>query len=223
VKGRLITLEGIDGVGKTTHLQTAVDYLNNHSLNVKTYREPGGTELGEQLRRIIKLGTAQSALAELMLFTAARAELVETAIKPALEEGAYIVLDRFTESTLAYQGALGGIDERSLHEVCLAASGGITPDLTFWLDLEPAAALMRRYPMAEVLAEQGQTRVSSQEMDAIERRDPGYFERVRARYRSFMEHEPDRIKRIDVSGTVEQTADLICSELASKLREWNSG
>jgi dTMP kinase len=154
-RGRLLTIEGIDGVGKTTHAALVADYLREHGLLVRTFREPGGTELGERLRHLIKDGAARSPLAELLLFAASRAELVANVLKPALQENCFIVLDRFTDSTFAYQGALKQIPEDILDAICRAAADGLVPDLTFWLDLDPADALNRRYPLAQALVNGG--------------------------------------------------------------------
>ena len=217
-QARLITLEGIDGVGKTTHVTRVVGLLANAGLAVATYREPGTTQLGEELRGLIKHGLAKSALAELMLFAAARAELVATYVNPDLESGTFVVLDRFTDSTLAYQGALGRIEEDVLVEVCTAATGGLTPDLTIWLDLEPGEAFKRLYPLAGRLA--GQSGAVDTELDVIEQRSTGYFKRVRDRYRALLDADPRRMHRVDASGEVEETAEKIKQIVYRHLEDW---
>jgi dTMP kinase len=217
-RGRLLSIEGIDGVGKTTHAGLLVLLLRQAGLTATAYREPGATPLGEQLRVILKHTAERTALAELLLFAAARAELVATVLQPTLAQGAWVVLDRFTDSTLAYQGALGGIAEEELESVCRIAAAGLKPDLTFWLDLDPEEALRRNYPLAGAMS----TAASAAEtLDVIERRDAGYFKRVHQRYQRLHASEPERIMRIDASGTVEATAAQIARVMERKLEEWH--
>jgi dTMP kinase len=216
VQARLITLEGIDGVGKTTHVEQLVLYLAEHDISVATYREPGATPLGEELRQLLKRGVVQSAVAEMLMFATARAELVASLIKPDLANGTWVVLDRFTESTLAYQGALGQIPEDVLHTVCRAAAGGLTPDLTLWLDLDPASAVSRRFPLEQAL-----DGVEGHTLDAIEQRSLDYFTRVRERYLAFMHDDPQRILRIDASGSIEQTAAQIRRSVELRMQQWS--
>lgn len=217
MQAKLITFEGTDGVGKTTHVSRAVDFLTEQDLVVATYREPGATALGEELRDILKRGVATAAVAELMLFAAARAELVHTHVIPDLARGVFVVLDRFTDSTLAYQGALGHIDEAELQACCQAAAQGLVPDLTLWLDLEPGDAFQRGYPLAQAL---GTDAPVDTELDAIEQRSVGYFSRVRERYRVLAEAERERIVRIDASGSVDETATLVRDTLMARLKVW---
>lgn len=221
MQARLITLEGIDGVGKTTHIAHLVEYLSSQDLPVTTYREPGATPLGEELRQILKHGPPRSPLAELLLFAAARAELVNARVTPDLAAGTWVILDRFTESTLAYQGALGAIPEKVLKAVCKAATAGLVPDLTLWLDLEPQQAFSRRYPLAGVLDAHNGGAQAAMELDAIEQRSLGYFTRVRERYLAMQKAEPDRILRIDASGSVEETAAKIKKAVTKKIKAWS--
>lgn len=219
MRGRLITFEGIDGVGKTTHAQRTLAYLAEAGYPTAHYREPGGTPLGEELRGLIKDGTATTPIAELMLFTAARAELVAQRLKPDLAEGKLVVLDRFTDSTLAYQGAFEEITDSVLVSTCLAAAGGLYPDLTIWLDITPEEAISRRYPLlssSEILLPQPVA-------DAIEQRDHEYYSRVRERYYSIYQSDPDRVVQIDAAGDVEQTAEQIIAALNSRLERWGAG
>lgn len=227
MRGRLITLEGIDGVGKTTHVSLLQDYLRGHGLDVRAFRDPGSTALGEQLRLLIKGGVMESPLAELLLFAAARAELVITRVRPALASGGVVLLDRFTDSTLAYQGALMRIPEQSLEAVCTAAADGLKPDLTLWLDLDPCLALERRYPLAQALFGDVQCPGGAAAQigggDAIEQRDTGYFMRVRERYLALSQREPARMLRIDAGGHKDDTARLVREAVAAKLKEWKIG
>ena len=175
MRGRLITFEGIDGSGKTTHVRLLEEYLRSAGFDPLCLREPGGTALGEALRSLLKGGLAKSAVAELMLFAAARAELVEICLKPQLETGRVVLLDRFTDSTIAYQGALESLDADSLATVCRLAAGGLVPDLTFWLDISPQAAFARIGP-----ANADGSPCSAR--DTIEDRGIDYFARIRQRY-----------------------------------------
>lgn len=217
MQAKLITFEGTDGVGKTTHVSRATAFLAEQKIAVSSYREPGATALGEELRDILKRGVVKASMAELMLFTAARAELVHTHVIPDLARGVFVVLDRFTDSTLAYQGALGQIDEAELHACCQAAAQRLIPDLTLWLDLEPGDAFQRGYPLAQAL---GSDAPVDTELDAIEQRSVGYFSRVRERYRALAEAERERIVRIDASGSIDETASLVRDTLVARLKIW---
>jgi dTMP kinase len=216
VQARLITLEGIDGVGKTTHVARLVAYLAGKGLAVATYREPGATPLGEELRQLLKRGVVLSAAAEMLMFATARAELVASRVKPDLAGGTWVVLDRFTESTLAYQGALDQIPEDVLRAVCRAAAGGLVPDLTLWLDIEPEAAVSRRYPLEQAL-----NGMEVRNPDAIEQRSLEYFTRVRERYAAFWRDDPQRILRIDAGGSIEEIAALIREAVDTRLGQWS--
>jgi dTMP kinase len=191
VPQRLISFEGLDGVGKTTHVQLLVNRLHTLELDVSTYREPGGTPLGERVRELIQAGLSNCAMSELLLFATARAELVETRIKPDLAAGKLVILDRYTDSTRAYQGALGA-PQAVLDQACQLATGGLAPTLTFWLDLDPLAALTRRYPLGGIAGA-----AAPEPLDAIERRDLDYFTKVRDCYADLARQEPQRIHRVD--------------------------
>jgi dTMP kinase len=207
VTPRLVSFEGLDGVGKTTHVQLLVNRLHTLNIDVSTYREPGGTPLGERLRELIQAGLAQAALSELLLFATARAELVETRVKPDLAAGKLVILDRFSDSTRAYQGALGA-PPRLLDSVCQLASAGLEPAMTIWLDLDPVSAFQRRYPLNGVIAG-----LEREAPDAIERRDLEYFTRVQAGYALLHEENPDRILKIDASQSLADVEDQIAQEV----------
>ena len=142
-RGLLITFEGGEGTGKTTQVERLAGKLQSCGFIVHTAREPGGTQLGEYVRTWIKRETGTSALAETLLFSAARAELVSALIRPKLKNGEVVVLDRFTDSTLAYQGYGRGMSLKKIAELNEIATGGLTPDLTVFLDLDPEKALQR--------------------------------------------------------------------------------
>jgi len=203
MRGRLITLEGIDGAGKTTQAKRIGPYLEAQGLRVQSWREPGGTALGEGLRSLLKSGLAQSAASELLLFAAARAELVHELVAPALERGEWVLLDRFSDSSFAYQGALNRLPEDLLAAVCTVAAGGLVPDLTLWLDLDPQRA---------------RGRLAGEKLDAIELRDGGYHERVRAAYEALWRAQPERIKRIEAAQPKEAVWAQIEAALSELLR-----
>jgi dTMP kinase len=217
-RGRLITLEGIDGVGKSTQIEQIGEFLRANKTSYAVYREPGSTPLGEELRRILKAGPGQTPLAELLLFAAARVELVSTRIEPELAAGVWVILDRFADSMVAYQGALGGVDDATLAEVTQLSTCGLTPDLTLWLDLPPELAAERSAaaPDRIVMAEVGEL-----PLDAIERRASGYHRRVRERYAALQAAEPARIISIDASQPLEDVTLAVVTVLRGKVEEWN--
>ncbi len=142
-RGRLIVLEGVDGVGKTTQAALLAQELERNGAPVTQVREPGGTPLGEHLREYLKSGEPLSREAELLLFAAARVQLVSEVIRPALKQGRTVVADRFAPSTLAYQGDGLGIHPKDVKDVNALALDGLRPDLCLLLDLDPERALAR--------------------------------------------------------------------------------
>jgi dTMP kinase len=141
MRGLFVTFEGIDRSGKTTQARLLVEALDGDAVSV---REPGGTELGERVRDLVKdVGLEPGPRAEALLFAAARAELVDAVIRPALEAGRVVVSDRFLDSSLAYQGDARGLGVEEVERVNRFATQGLLPDLTFLLELDPAAAAAR--------------------------------------------------------------------------------
>ena len=142
---RLITLEGGEGCGKSTQAQYLYDWLTQIQIPVALTREPGGTPLGTRLRSLLlESGEGPTTMAELMLYAADRAEHVERVIRPALAGGTVVVCDRFIDSTVAYQGYGRGLDLDAIDQLNALATGGLVPDLTLWLDLDPVIGLARR-------------------------------------------------------------------------------
>jgi len=139
-----IVFEGIDGSGKTTQARALVRRIHRRGCAARLTHEPGGTPLGEYLRRWLKRRPVLLPLAELTLFIAARAELIENVVKPALESGVTVVSDRYTASTVAYQGHGRGLDLALVDRLNVAATGGLAPNLTVLLDLSPQEALARK-------------------------------------------------------------------------------
>ncbi|MDQ3024625.1 MAG: dTMP kinase [bacterium] len=218
-RGRLITIEGIDGVGKTTQIEQIGEFLRASRISYAVYREPGSTPLGEELRRILKAGPGQTPLAELLLFAAARVELVSTRVLPELSRGVWVILDRFADSMLAYQGALGGVDDELLAAVTTLSRCGLSPDLTLWFDLPPELAAERSAaaPDRIVMAEVGEM-----PLDAIERRASGYHRRVRERYAALQAAEPQRIISVDASLPLPDVTLAVVSIVRGKVEEWKS-
>lgn len=141
-----ISFEGMDGSGKTTQVSRVISHLRSRGHNLLVTREPGGTEVGEQIRTILmdKANTAMTARAELLLFCASRAQLVSSVIRPHLESGGVVICDRYIDSSLAYQGYGHGLGADAVLPVLDFATGGLVPDLTVYLDISPEEGLRRR-------------------------------------------------------------------------------
>jgi dTMP kinase len=184
-RGKFITLEGIDGAGKSTHVAGIADFLRKRGKDVVVTREPGGTPLGETLRTVL-LSQTLSIDAETLLVFAARREHIVQVIAPALERGRWVVSDRFTDATYAYQGAGGGMakDRIALLEGWI---GGLQPDLTLVFDVPVDIALARL----------------SKDKDRFESESRDYFGRVRAEYRARAKAAPRRMRVIDGQRSVE--------------------
>ena len=139
-----IVFEGGDGSGKSTQARSLLRRMRRRGVKVLRTHEPGGTPLGQYLRRLLKSGDAMTPMSELMLFEAARAQLVDTVIKPFLDQGGVVIADRFTSSTMAYQGYGRGLDRELIERLNREAAGGLEPDLTVLLDLPVETALARK-------------------------------------------------------------------------------
>ena len=187
MKGRLITLEGGEGAGKSTLLAALRGYFERRGLDVLYTREPGGTPLGEAVRALV-LDPAHRGMAaetELLLMFAARAQLVRDTLQPALVKGRWVLCDRFTDASYAYQGGGRGVNMARIAELERIATGGLNPDLTLLLDL----------PVAHGRARAGQRG----DADRIECERDDFFERVRATYLARARAEPERFRVIDAS------------------------
>ena len=150
-KGLFITVEGVDGCGKTTQIKLMEKYLREKGINVVLAREPGGTDISEAIRSIIldARNTEMSYITEMLLYASARAQLVAQVIKPALNKGNVVICDRFIDSSYVYQGFGRGIELKTIEEVNRIAMDGIEPDITFFFDLRPEVALRRRIEASE--------------------------------------------------------------------------
>ena len=182
--GRLVTFEGIDGSGKSTQVQLLEQELKRIRVQFITFREPGGTKLSEKIREILldKKNIELSSTAESLLFAAARAQLTTEKIKLALGEGTFVICDRFIDSTIAYQGYGRGLDINNLEMINNIATDGLTPDLTFILDINPSKAVER---------------MDTEASDRMEATGVDFFRKVREGYHQILEQNPDRCIKIN--------------------------
>jgi len=212
-RGRFLTFEGIDGCGKTTQLRLLARALRRRGLAVVVTREPGGTPLGERIRRLL-LGRASAGMnpyAELLLMFAARAQHVRQLIRPALARGRVVLSDRFADASLAYQGYGRGIDIALIRRLHQVACGGLRPDLTFVIDIDPRTSVRRaRRRNARARRDEGR----------FEREAVDFYRRVRRGYRALARREPRRVKLIPGETTPERIHSHV---LAHASRLWARG
>lgn len=184
-RGKLITLEGVDGAGKSTHIAFIAERLRVPGRTVLVTREPGGTPLAEKLRELV-LNEPMDALAETLLMFASRADHVRQVIRPALEAGSWVVCDRFSDATAAYQGAGKGVPTELIQQLAEATHPNLRPDRTLVFDC-PYDVAKRRLS------------ATGKSLDRFEREDQQFFERVRDAYLARGAAEPGRIRIIDAS------------------------
>jgi dTMP kinase len=184
-----VSFEGIDGSGKSTQADLLATTLRSEGRTVVSVREPGGTELGERIRELLLEGAAMSGWSEAALFAAARAELVEQVIAPTLRDGAFVVCDRYVDSSLAYQGLARGLGVDRVLELNLNATGGLLPERTFLVLLDPEEAARR-----------------TGRSDRIEREGIELQRSVDRAYRELAERFPDRITTLDGARPVDEIA-----------------
>ena len=204
-RGRFITLEGGEGVGKSTQARRLADTIRARGLDVVLTREPGGTPGAEAIRDLLMTGDEDrwSARAEALLFAAARADHVEKVIRPTLDRGAWVICDRFIDSTRAYQGGAGGLNDVDILALHAIGSDGLMPDRTLLLSL-PAEQAARR---ASARADGNDDRFGS--------RDDAYHARLGTAFTTFATADPDRFRTIDASGD----ADAVTSRLLAALSD----
>lgn len=203
-RGMFISLEGIEGVGKSTHMPALVDLLESHKISCLATREPGGTEFGERIREILlsKTQAPSSVEAELLLLFAARAEHVHTRIKPALEAGSWVLTDRFLDASFAYQGAGQGLGVDRVGELAQWLLPDLRPDLVLVLDTSATTALER-------------VQKRGQKKDRYEENDVEFFARARQYYLDQAAAHPDRYRLVDA----ERPVDEVHEELLEIVRE----
>ncbi|MEI8242022.1 MAG: dTMP kinase [bacterium] len=194
-----ITFEGPEGSGKTTQIRALAEQLNACGLLTQLTREPGGTPTGEAIRRLLQHDSSDAEMAhrtEVLLFCASRAQIVEQVIRPALEQGTWILCDRFIDSTLAYQGYGRGFALEELRALNRFATGGLVPDLTLLLDI-PVAESFRRIAARPA------------EKDRMERAEQAFHERLREGYLELAQSEPQRFRIVPTARPPEQTRAAI--------------
>jgi dTMP kinase len=206
-RGAFISLEGIEGVGKSTNLKFVAATVRGAGLDVVTTREPGGTQLGESVRQWILDGEhgQLSAEIEALLMFAARARHLEQVIEPALAAGRWVVCDRFTDATFAYQGGGRGASKTLLESLRAEIQRGLEPDLTLLLDA----------PLAV-----GRARISSRKPDHFEREQQPFFERVRAAYLAQAREYPQRIKIVDAAQPLASVQQQIATHVRSLIEQF---
>ena len=204
-RGRFITLDGGEGVGKSTQTQALAEALRQRGIDVLVTREPGGSDGAEKIRDLLLAGAEDrwGARAEALLFAAARADHVHKTIAPALESGSWVVCDRFIDSSLAYQGGAGGLGIETVRAVNALAVGDFMPDRTLVLAVDEGA-------------ERARTRDSG-ESDRIGGRSHEYHRKVEAAFRIIAAEEPERVHLVDASGSPDEVTDRLLDAIADLL------
>ena len=201
MSGRFITFEGIDGAGKSTHIERVAQHLRRGGAALVQTREPGGTPLAESLRELF-LHRDMDGLTEALLVFAARRDHVQRVIAPALALGQTVLCDRFADASFAYQGGGRGMDWSVLQTLEQWVLDGRQPDLTFWFDVDPAVAAQRR--------------AQARDADRLEQLDLDFFERVRDAYRRRAASAPARFVRIDASDSIEGVGAQVIAALEQR-------
>lgn len=199
--GRFITFEGIDGAGKSTHIERVAQHLRERGASLVQTREPGGTTLAESLRTLF-LHQDMDGLTEALLVFAARRDHVQRVIAPALALGQTVLCDRFTDASFAYQGGGRGMDWQVLQTLAGWVQQGREPDLTFWFDVDPQVAAQRR--------------AQAREADRLEQLDLDFFTRVRAAYARRAEEAPMRFVRIDAGDSIDGVGRQVLQALEDR-------
>ena len=207
-RGIFITFEGPEGSGKTTHSRLLCGFLRKKGLKVLHTREPGGTLISEKIRRILldPKNKGMDVGCEMLLYMAARAQIVKQKILPALEKNKIVVCDRFTDATLAYQGYAGGMDIKIIKNIAGIVTKGLKPDITFLLDIDSKAGLLRA----------GRTK------DRMEQKSILYHNKVRKGYLAIAKKEPRRVKVVSATGEIDKT-QVIIRNIVLKLIGYENG
>ncbi|MBW4689128.1 MAG: dTMP kinase [Komarekiella atlantica HA4396-MV6] len=195
--GKLIVFEGVEGCGKTSQMQLCGQWLESLGISVILTREPGGTKLGSHLRSLLlESENTVAEVTELLLYAADRAQHVEQELKPSLAAGKYILCDRYTDSTIAYQGYGRGLNFKLIHQLNDIATAGLESDLTIWLDIDVELGLSRK-------------RKDEAKLDRIEQETIAFHRRVQQGYAELAASNPSRIVRVDGSLSKETVHQMI--------------
>ena len=210
--GKFITFEGIEGSGKSTQIALLANYLSARGIRNVLTREPGGTSIGDQVRKIL-LDPANRSLdpaAELLLYAASRAQHLREIILPALANGMIVLCDRFSDATLAYQGYGRGLDIEMIRSLDRIVTTGMRPDLTILFDIEAAMGIARARGRNNSLGLEAEARFENEELV--------FHDRVRQGYLKLVAQEPDRIRIVDASGTSEAVQEQVRKIVDERLR-----
>jgi len=190
-KGIFISFEGIEGTGKSTQARLLRDWLEGQGMEAVLTREPGGTEIGKGIRGVLlsEEHGAMDPVTELLLYAADRRQHIKEIVLPSLQQGLVVITDRFSDSTRAYQGSARGLDLKLLDVLDGAATGGLKPDLTLVMDMDVREGLLRNQ--------------NANKRDRLELEDVAFHERVRAGFLDIQKAEPERVRLVDATGTVE--------------------
>ena len=201
MKGLFITIEGTDGAGKTTQINMLMEYLKNKGREVIFTREPGGTAIGEKIRNIIldNSNSEMEDITEAFLYSSSRAQHTKELIKPAIEKGVVVVCDRYTDSSIAYQGFGRNLGFETVKAINDVATGGLQPDITIYLDLPPEKGIERKK----------QEKV----LDRLENEKLEFHKRVYAGYEYICKMYPERVKRISADAPIEEIQEKIRREI----------
>ncbi|MGS1017726.1 dTMP kinase [Allosphingosinicella humi] len=204
MRGRFISLEGGEGVGKSTQLRRLAEALRADGREVVETREPGGSPGAEAIRALLLEGETDrwTPEAEALLFAAARADHVARLIRPALERGAWVLCDRFLDSSLAYQGGAGGLDETAIRQLHQIGSDGLMPDRTLLLELPGSDAAKREFAR------------DNGRLDRFGRKTGEYHDRVAGTFRKLAEADPQRFRAVNAEGAMEEVTDRLLAALA---------
>ncbi|MEW6115286.1 MAG: dTMP kinase [Nitrospirota bacterium] len=208
-KGIFISFEGIEGSGKTTQAKLLSDRLSEDGYEVVLTQEPGGTVISNRIREILLLPEhkGMSSMTELLLYNAARVQHLSEKILPSINEGKVVITDRFTDSTIAYQGYARGIDLTLITSLDIVATGGMRPDLTILFDLDVETGLKRN---------RGINKVDRFELEKVE-----FHKKVREGYLRIAEQEPQRVKVVDASLSSDEVKEQVWKIVKSKLLLWH--
>lgn len=201
-KGLFITFEGAEGSGKTTHSKLLVEFLRKNGYKVLHTREPGGVVISEEIRKILldPRNKNMDVVCEMLLYMAARTQIIKEKIMPALRKGTIVICDRFIDATIAYQGYAGGLDEKIIKNIGRLVTKGIWPGLTFLLDIDAVKGLSR----------------AGKYKDRIEEKPVSYHRKVRKGYLAIARKEPERVKIVSALGEITETQEKI-RDMVSKL------